>query len=81
MKIKFFFVWTICVGLIVSSCKKADNDTVNRTADPNAKQHNEDVSNTKSESDNLNTDVNNALSNISGFGKTDKAEALSICGA
>ncbi len=81
MNIKFFFVWTICVGLIVSSCKKADNDTVNRTADPNAKQHNEDVSNTKSESDNLNTDVNNALSNISGFGKTDKAEALSICGA
>jgi hypothetical protein len=51
------------------------------SADPNAKQHNEDVSNIKSEDDNVNTDVNNALTNISGFGKNAGTEALSICGA
>lgn len=64
--------------LIVTSCTKAKNNAI---ADPNAKQHNEDVSNTKSESDNINSDVNNALTNISGFGKNGSLEALSICGA
>ncbi len=72
---------TLAIGLFwLASCKKTD--TTNHTADPNAKQHNEDVSNTKNESDNVNTDVNNALNNISGFsGKTDGVQALSICGA
>ncbi len=79
MKSNLFFIYAVSIGLIVSSCQKADN--TNRIADPNAKQHNEDMSNTKAESDNLNTDINNALSQISGFGKTDMAEAFSICGA
>jgi hypothetical protein len=65
----------------VSSCKKADTNNVNRTADPNAKQHNEDVSNTKTESDNINTDINQALANISGFGKTDETNGYALCGA
>lgn len=81
MKFKFFFIWTICVGLVVSSCKKADDKTVNRTADPNAKQHNEDISNTKSESDNMNTDINDALLHVSGFGKTDETTGYALCGA
>jgi hypothetical protein len=79
MKFQPLFILSITIGLIVSSCQKVD--PTNRTADPNAKQHNEDVSNTKSESDNLNTEVNNALASISGFGKTDLTEAFSVCGA
>ncbi len=62
--------------LIFTSCvKKKDAIT-----DPNAKQHNDDVSNTKSESDNLNTDINNVLKDIPAFGKTDETEAYNICG-
>lgn len=64
--------------MIISSCTKLTN---NSPADPNAKQHNEDVSNTKSESDNLNTDINNILREVQGFGKKEGIEAFSICGA
>jgi hypothetical protein len=63
--------------LLMSSCRK-EKDTV---ADPNAKQHNEDISNTKGESDNLNTDINTLLREVPGFGKREGAEAISICGA
>ncbi len=70
----------ICVlVLIFTSCQKAKNTT--GTADPNAKQHNEDINNTKSESDNLNTDINNVLKDAPGFGKTEGAQAYTICGA
>ncbi|MCX6198636.1 MAG: hypothetical protein NTY88_05380 [Bacteroidetes bacterium] len=66
-----------CV-FVFTSCKKKETGT----ADPNAKQHNEDVSNTKSESDNVNTDVNTVLNGITGTGKTDETNAaISICGA
>lgn len=65
--------------LILASCQKANTNTTH--ADPNAQQHNEDVSNTKSESDNLNTDINNVLREVRGFGKKESAEAISICGA
>jgi len=80
MKMKFFFILSISIGLVMTSCKKADSNT-NSTADPNAKQHNEDVSNTKSESDNVNTDVNNALNGTSGFRKNGAVGGISICGA
>lgn len=58
-----------CV-FVFTSCKKKETGT----ADPNAKQHNEDVSNTKSESDNLNTDINNVIKD-SGFGKKEGTQA------
>lgn len=51
------------------------------TANSNASQHNQDVQNTKSESDNSNNEVNTALTNTSGFGKNSSAESFSICGA
>jgi hypothetical protein len=63
--------------LITSSCKKP---VAKGTADPNASQHNQDVQNTKSESDNSNTDINTAISSTSGFGKNSAVEANSICG-
>ncbi len=69
-----FFMVLACV-VVFTSCKKKET-----TADPNAKQHNEDVSNTKSESDNVNTDINNVLKQIPAFGKTEATEAYDICG-
>jgi hypothetical protein len=65
--------------MILASCSKLRKDDV--TADPNAKQHNDDVSNTKNESDNLNTEINNLLTRTSGFGKKEAGQAVSICGA
>lgn len=64
--------------LLLSSCIKPKTLT---PADPNAKQHNEDVSNTKSESDNVNNDINSILKDVQGFGKTDGVQAFSVCGA
>ncbi|HEY0262639.1 MAG TPA: hypothetical protein VGB95_06405 [Chitinophagales bacterium] len=75
MKLKFLFAFAISVGLIVTSCKKRDG------IDSSVEQHNQDVNNTKSESDNLNTDINNALSNTSVMGKNNAVQTTSICGA
>ena len=73
------FALIIISAAIFTSCIKPKNNTI---ADPNAKQHNEDVSNTKSESDNVNTDINTVLNGVSGFGKTDETSGLiNICGA
>jgi len=63
--------------LVTTSCKKATTNTANA----NASQHNQDVQNTKSESDNSNTDINTAVTGTSGFGKNSANEAISICGA
>ena len=72
-------ILAVLSALFFASCKKAESGFT--TADPNAKQHNEDVSDTKSESDNVNSDVNNALTNMSAFGKNQQIQAISICGA
>ncbi len=64
-----FFMVLACV-VVFTSCKKKETGT----ADPNAKQHNEDVSNTKSESDNLNNDINTVIKD-SGFGKKEGVQA------
>lgn len=76
-KIAFFIVVTLVVT-VVSSCSKILN---NSKADPNAQQHNEDLNNTKSESESLNTDIINVLKDVKGFGKTDVPDAITICGA
>jgi hypothetical protein len=64
--------------LALASCIKLPNNTV---ADPNAKQHNEDVNNTKNESDNLNNDINSITKQVQSFvGKNAQAEAWTMCG-
>ncbi len=69
----------VILSIVIStSCKKG---TSKGTSDPNASQHNQDVQNTKSESDNSNTDINSALTNTSGFGKNSGYGTISICGA
>lgn len=65
--------------LVFTSCTKVKTGTT--AADSNASQHNQDVTNVKSESDNVNTDVNNVMVNMSAFGKTNSNQAISICGA
>ena len=82
MKTKPVILFAICLGLLFfAGCSKTKTNNNYTTPDPNAKQHNEDVNNVKSESDNSNTDVNNALSANTRFGKNNSVEAFSICGA
>jgi len=50
-------------------------------ANSNVSQHNQDVSNTTTESNNVNTDINTALVNNSVFGKNFAVQSFSICGA
>lgn len=64
--------------LIFSACSKIKKDI----ADPDSKQHNEDISNLKGESENVNSDVNNAMFSIGGFtGKREGYQGYAICGA
>jgi len=66
--------------LVFTSCRKATSTY----ADSNASQHNQDISNVKSESDNVNTEVNTVMAQMPAFGKNSSAnavQAFSICGA
>jgi hypothetical protein len=65
------------VAFSLANCSKAKTTSANS----NAQQHNEDVTNIKSESDNVNTDVNNVMAQISAFGKNSQAQSVSVCGA
>jgi hypothetical protein len=76
-KLRVVFI-SIFALMIAASCGKRKNNVI---VDPNAKQHNDDVSNLKSESDNVNSDINQVLNGVSGFGKNGGIEAVSICGA
>jgi len=52
------------------------------SVDSNASQHNQDVSNTTTESNNVNTDINTAMVNNSVFGKNFSVQSSpTICGA
>ncbi|OJV25486.1 MAG: hypothetical protein BGO32_00235 [Bacteroidetes bacterium 37-13] len=79
MNKNIFFMAIALTVAIVSSCSKLG--TPNSKADPNSQQHNQDLNNTRSESDNLNTDIINVLKDVRGFGKTDETDVISICGA
>jgi len=68
------FCW---LALNLQSCKKKEDTT---TVDPNAKQHNEDVNNIKSISDNTNSDINNTVQNYPAFGKNLSPMSTDICG-
>lgn len=71
----------IALGLMLIACCSKIAST-NHNADPDAKQHNEDVSNTKSESDNTNTDINNLMNSVQGFHKNGSVQSgFAVCGA
>lgn len=78
------FIFLYCalssILLIWNACRKED-DNNNNVAHPDARQHHEDISNIKSESDNVNADINQLLNNLSGFGKTGEMTSADICGA
>lgn len=69
----------VIVFFVLHSCVKDNNN--NTVADPNAKQHNEDVSNVKSESDASNNEINSYIQGVSAFGKNTQTMATDICGA
>lgn len=76
-------VWSIALGLIVmtTACKKEEKDPAK--LDEKISQFNEDDNFYKSESDQVNSDVNNSLSEISAFGRvSSEASILSdpLCG-
>lgn len=75
------FIAVLAIAVVMfTACQRVNNNP--SKADPNAQQHNEDVNNTKGESDNLNTDINNVLRQVKAFsGKTDETTAFNICGA
>lgn len=73
---KHILVSLLLAVVVLHSCIKD-----NKGADPNAKQHNEDASNIKSESDASNNEINNYIQGISAFGKNSSTLATDICGA
>lgn len=75
---RFFLVCLIGIVTCMFSCKKPTDNT---TANPNAKQHNEDISNVKGESDASNNEINNYLQGLPVFGKNSNALSTDICGA
>lgn len=75
---KFFFLCSLSAAFMLHSCNKDNNSS---TVDPNAKQHNEDVSNVKSENDASNNEINSYLAGIPTFGKNNNTLATDICGA
>ena len=75
--LKTIFISILCLSISMQSCKKKDDTK----ADPDSKQHNEDVNNIKSTNDNTNNDVNNLIQNIPAFGKNTSPMAGEICGA
>jgi hypothetical protein len=81
------FAWTIALGLLVSmsACKKENADPKDSAElDPKVSQFNSDANNYKSESDQADQDINNALSDIPAFGRVSsaaKAFSSPLCGA
>lgn len=71
MKNIFYF---LMIATFLTACSKSSPTT----DDANVLQQNEDNNTYKTESDNLNNDINNVLNEVNGFKKT---EAISICGA
>lgn len=63
--------------LFLTNCTKPETTGKNKT---DVQQHNEDVNNTKSEADNLNTDIINVLREAPGFQKKESVDAYAICG-
>ena len=67
------FVALACV-LTLSSCNKKD-DPQPAELDSNFRQHNSDLDFQKSESDQADSDIDDALKDIPGFGKTEIGRA------
>ncbi|MFN5710874.1 MAG: hypothetical protein ACK46S_02495 [Bacteroidota bacterium] len=62
---------------IISSCKKKEETVV---LEENLKQFNEDANDIKSESDNINNDINSSIDNTSIGGRTSASYSSELCG-
>jgi hypothetical protein len=67
----------IFTSVIITSCKKKEEPVV---LDEQAKQFNEDANNIKSESDNVDNDINSSINNTSIGGRTSASYSSELCG-
>ncbi len=77
-----FIACVFTLGLI-SSCKKDEKDepaAPSPQLDSQVKQHNDDSNNYNSESDQADDDINNAVQNVTGFGKFAGIQSSPLCG-
>ncbi|HRG57679.1 MAG TPA: hypothetical protein PK323_01910 [Bacteroidia bacterium] len=64
-------------AILIVSCKKKEENT---TLDENTKQFNEDANDIKSESDNVNNDINSSINNTSIGGRNSASYSSELCG-
>ena len=69
-------VATIGIAVTFSGCKRLKD-----LLDPEIEQHNTDSNDLKTEFDQIDDDVNNAINDLPGFGKTDETQSSPMCGA
>jgi hypothetical protein len=80
---KFLFVCSLIAMFMVASCKKDKEEVVvpqQPQLDEQTKQFNEDSNNYKTESDETDNDINNALEDIPAFGRRAGILSSPLCG-
>jgi hypothetical protein len=78
MRKPIFFMFALMLGVgIMQSCKKKE-ETV--ALEDSVKQFNEDANDIKSESDNINNDINTSIDNTSIGGRTSASYSSELCG-
>jgi hypothetical protein len=76
-KIALYFSLALLASALVFSCKKKEE---NVELDEKVKQFNEDANEIKSESDNINNDINSSINNTSIGGRTSASYSSELCG-
>src|SRR5687767_2916168 len=78
-KLSTAFLLTLSFSMAIVSCKK-EEEPEKAKLDAETEQFNEDANTYKSESDQADSDINNALEDIPGFGKMAGALSSPLCG-
>jgi hypothetical protein len=76
-KLIIYFGMVIFASAIITSCKKKEEPVV---LDEKAKQFNEDANDIKSESDNVDNDINSSINNTSLGGRVSASYSSELCG-
>ena len=74
---KTFLIALLSVATILSSCKKEDKEE-KVELDANVAQFNTDANNYKAESDQVDNDINNSLSEIPAFGRMSSSSGAAL---
>jgi hypothetical protein len=76
-KVLIYFGITLFFSVVIISCRKKEETPV---FDEKVKQFNEDANDIKSESDNVNNDINSSINNTSIGGRTSASYSSELCG-